>query len=165
MLRARVTKWFIALVTQAFIFGGLAQAECSGPPSTRSHLVDRGHEVYDTETDLTWAKCSVGMKWVGGKCIGVATLGSWAQANEAKWPDGWRVPSLEELQTIVATNCKNLAIDESMFPKTTLWYWTTRKETASRCWFVSFYDGEPYNGYRDRSCDLIGAVRLVRGGQ
>lgn len=164
MLRMRATKWFIALVTQAFIFGGLAQAECSGPPSTRSHLVDRGHEVYDTETDLTWAKCSVGMKWVGGKCIGVATLGSWAQANEAKWPDGWRVPSVEELQTIVATNCKELAIDESMFPKTARWYWTTRK-TASSCWSVYFGNGEPYHHGSYGDCDGTGAVRLVRGGQ
>ena len=161
MLRMRATKSFIALVTQAFIFGGLAQAECSGPPSTRSHLVDRGHEVYDTETDLTWAKCSVGMKWVGGKCIGVATMGSWAQANEAKWPEGWRVPSVEELQTIVATNCKELAIDESMFPKTARWYWTTRK-TASGCWGVTFGNGETSNY---GSCGSTGAVRLVRGGQ
>lgn len=163
MLRMRATKWFIALVTQAFIFGGLAQAECSGPPSTRSDLVDRYHEVYDTETDLTWAKCSVGMKWVGGKCIGVATMGSWAQANEAKWPEGWRVPSVEELQTIVATNCKAPAIDESMFPKTVAdWYWTTRK-TGSDCWGVHFYGGG--TGHHVAYCYDAGAVRLVRSGR
>ena len=164
MLRARVTKWFIALVTQAFIFGGLAQAECKGPPSTRSHLVDRGHEVYDTETDLTWAKCSVGMKWVGGKCIGVATMGTWTQANETKWPDGWRMPSVEELQTIVATNCKAPAIDESMFPKTVPdKYWTTR-QTDRDCWYVGFWGGGA-EGHVIYCSGYPGAVRLVRGGQ
>ena len=118
--------------------------------------------MYDTETDLTWAKCSVGMKWTGGKCIGVATLGSWAQANEAKWPEGWRVPSPEELQTIVATNCKELAIDESLFPKTYRWYWTNRGG-ASLCWYVGFGSGE--TDHDVDGCGSPGAVRLVRGGQ
>lgn len=157
MLSARVTKWFIALVTQAFIFGGLAQAKCSGPPS----LVDRGHEVYDTETDLTWAKCSVGMKWTGGKCIGVVTLGSWAQANEAKWPEGWRVPSPEELKTILATKCEGLAIDESLFPKTYRWYWTNRGNASSCSVFDFFY----LQSDSSVDCAFPGAVRLVRGGQ
>lgn len=147
----------------AGMFSSVVRAECSGVPSTAGRLTANGGEVYDSETGLTWARCSVGMRWVEGKgCVGVARLSTWGQASGAVWPDGWRLPSPEELETLVARNCRNPSIDERMFPRTVAeWYWTNRSG-ASHCWYLHFCndrdnddDGNWYN---------TGAVRLVRGG-
>lgn len=162
-------NWFLALVgvTLAGILSVSvpASAACEGNPSgsTPGRFVVKGGEVYDAETDLTWARCSVGMRWVSGRgCIGVATRGTWEQANSVSYPDGWRLPSPEELETIVAKNCENPSIDEQLFPKTaSSWYWTNRK-SGSHCWFVNFNLGNtshyPY-------CNVAAQVRLVRDGQ
>lgn len=70
--------------------------------------------------DLISADCSAG------------TLASytWKQAlNLASTEDfagftDWRVPNLKELRTVVARNCYNSSINETIFPNTPLsWFW------------------------------------------
>jgi len=141
---------------------GLVQAACGGAPSTSSRLTAKGGSVYDSETDLTWQRCSVGMKWVEAKgCIGVATRGTWKEANATPWKEGWRIPAPEELETILEKNCNNPSIDERVFPKTASdGYWTNRSD-GTACWTVSFSDGRTTTSF----CGANFAVRLVRAGK
>ena len=151
----------VALLALGALSNGVS-AECSGEPSTAGRLSVDGGEVFDRETGLVWARCSVGMTWVEGKgCTGSATRMSWPQANRAAWPDGWRLPSLEELQTLVADNCRNPSLDARVFPKTVPdSYWTNRPG-VSYCWFNHFCNDRDDDD--DGNWYTTGAVRLVRG--
>lgn len=159
-LSAKAMAYLVSSV--CFLLAGLAQAECSTAPPTSGRLAVDGGEVYDNETDLTWARCSVGMNWVDGKgCIGVAARGTWKAANGVPWTEGWRIPSPEELQTILSKNCDNPSIDDRLFPKTVSdWYWTNRGD-GSGCWSVSFSDSHTAANL----CSGRFAIRLVRNGR
>ncbi len=66
-----------------------------------------GAVVTDTRTGLIWMRCSVGQTWTDGACTGEAEKLSWNQAMERaggyEWAGqrGWRMPTLEELHTLV----------------------------------------------------------------
>jgi hypothetical protein len=131
----------------------------------------KGDTVYDKKTDLTWSRCSVGQKWedaVG--CVGKPKKFTHDQANTAGWSDGWRMPTKDELTSIVALHCKEPVIDEEIFPGTpSEWYHTASKD-GTYCWSVSFSDGTVDYFSRSRyrgthPCEIGSAVRLVRGGQ
>lgn len=130
-----------------------------------SRYAIRGDEVYDKMTDLTWQRCTLGRHWKDGFCIGVARAMSWDEAMQ-QGNGVWRLPSKDELLTLVATNCTQPAINEKVFPDVGVsspwWYWssTPYEGNASYARVVSFYDGSL--SY-DRTYAL--AVRLVRGGQ
>ena len=54
-------------------------AKPSLTPSSR--YVVRGGEVYDTTTNLTWSRCSVGQRWRDGKgCVGAVKQMVWTDA-------------------------------------------------------------------------------------
>ena len=69
---------------------------------------NNGNEtITDNYTGLTWMQCSVGQTWDGSTCSGTATTHPWDQANAltadyAGYSD-WRLPTLQELQSIVDT--------------------------------------------------------------
>src|SRR5262249_37829178 len=77
-------------------------------PTTRYQL--RGGEVYDKTTDLTWQRCSIGQRWKeGAGCVGVIKQMSWDEAK-GQAGSGWRLPSKDELTTLIAPTCKKPAI-------------------------------------------------------
>lgn len=130
-------------------------------PSAR-YVIENG-EVYDKKTDLTWQRCSIGQRWeddVG--CVGVIAQMTWEEAK-ASSTDGWRLPTRDELATLVAPTCKQPAINEETFPDMDLgklWYWTGSESGEYLAWLVNFADGHFAN--YDRSD--VGALRLVRSG-
>ncbi|WP_044412773.1 Lcl C-terminal domain-containing protein [Thiomicrospira microaerophila] len=76
----------------------------------------------------------------------------------------WRVPSQEELLSIVNYGRASPAIDQSVFPNTQLnWYWSASPFAISSdyAWGINFRDGDSHYGYRDFGYP----VRLVRSGQ
>ncbi|WP_044412924.1 Lcl C-terminal domain-containing protein [Thiomicrospira microaerophila] len=76
----------------------------------------------------------------------------------------WRVPSRDELRSIVNYGRFNPAIDQSVFPNTrSSWYWSASPYASGSnfAWGVVFNNGYDYDDYR-----YSGArVRLVRSGQ
>ena len=140
-----------------------AFGECETTPdvtSSASRYVVKGEVVYDKRTDLTWMRCNLGQRWgEGSGCLGEPKESNCEQANAAR-PNGWRVPSIDELKTIVAKGCKNPAVHEAIFPSTTGAYWSSTKIDSS-CWRVEFDYGSEYLGnWWDAHF-----VRLVRSGE
>lgn len=145
---------------------------CSSLPALAAdpRYVISGDEVYDKQTDLTWKRCSVGMRWKEGMgCIGVHKTFTFEEAQKQAG-DGWRVPSKDELATLIDLTRKNQkrspTIDVDAFPDMArqgaeTYYWSSTL-SASDAWCVAFNDGSVYNDGRRSTTN---AVRLVRGGQ
>ena len=142
-------------------FAACDSSQPSRTPTTRYQV--RGGEVYDRKTDLTWQRCSIGQRWKDGTgCVGVIKQMSWEEAK-GQAGSGWRLPSKDELTTLIAPTCKKPAINEEAFPDMELdklWYWTSSDNGSFLVWLVNFSDG---NSASFDNTDT-GSVRLVRGG-
>lgn len=87
---------------------------------------------------------------------------SWKEAM-SQAAKGWRLPTVDELKTLIVKECSNPAIDEAAFPDMELyklWYWTST-DTGSSVWYVAFGSGTIHNADRTD----LNAVRLVRDGR
>ena len=104
---------------------------------------------------LEWSKTLL-----DGKCVNLAD----AEKAVAELGEGWRLPTIDELLSIVDRTRHDPAIDTTRFPDTKSdCYWTSTPCAwdTSAVWIVSFY-----NGYVGSSRRNAGAcVRAVRSGQ
>jgi hypothetical protein len=96
--------------------------------------------VLDTQTKLTWQQMipTASYTWSDAKtyCAGLSLDGT-----------GWRLPSINELQTIVDEST-NPAIDGATFPMTPseyFWSSTAVVEDPSRAWTCFFSNGSTYS--------------------
>lgn len=80
-----------------------------------------GDEVTDTQTGLVWQRCTHGQTWNGSSCSGAANKLTFAQAlaksAELK-AQGWRLPSIKELFSLVTYGPGNTQLDPLVFPQT-----------------------------------------------
>jgi hypothetical protein len=155
------------LIAAAITSAAPACAGCDADRPTRtptSRYVIGGGEVYDKKSDLTWKRCSTGQRWKeGAGCVGVIKPMTWDEAMKQA-SDGWRVPSKDELLTLVSPTCHGPAINEEAFPDMELdklWYWTSSEDGAFLAWLVDFAEGHPESYDRTDT----GTLRLVRDGQ
>lgn len=147
----------------AGVLGCMGIGTASGADDA-SRLVADGALVYDRKADLTWARCSLGQRWDGrrGTCLGEAARLTFDEAKALEGR-GWRVPTLDELSSIVRPGSVP-AIDTKAFPGTPpLYYWATDNRDTSASWYVWFENGRtnhyfPPRTNRDR-------VRYVRTGR
>lgn len=131
-----------------------------------------GSEVTDSQTGLVWRRCSEGMAWSGGTCIGVPTTYSHEAAlAHAKTQTGWRLPNVKELASILNISRMNPAIDPTAFPATSSgWYWSSSPMVGDSrfAWVVGFDYGKVVGGSRTGTINIGGftnyfvTVRLVR---
>jgi hypothetical protein len=125
-----------------------------------------GSEILDTQTQLIWQRCAVGMVWSSGICMGSATMLSHqvslatAKTLAASSGKGWRVPSIRELNSIVNYTASNPAIDGTAFPTTpSLYFWASSpyQYNTAFVWCVDFNYGTATAAHTD-----VFALRLVR---
>ena len=133
------------------------------PASTPdSRFIVNGNEVTDTVTGLIWQSCSLGQ--TGSDCSGGSASGyTWKEALEAASPP-WRLPNINELNSIVEEKCSYPAINLTVFPNTpSSNYWLASPDAyiSDSAWYVGF--GYGYSSNHNKSDNL--QVRLVRGGQ
>lgn len=100
-------------------------------------FVDVGGGVVEHEpTGLQWSRCAIGQTFNAGSCEGAATVFYWDEAQDAVaqlnasgelagWSD-WRLPTVEELTSIVEECRETPAINPDIFPNTP-WsgFWTS----------------------------------------
>ncbi len=158
-----MTRAVMGLVAAAVLVANPVLAACDAArnpiPSTRYEM--RGAEVVDKETGLTWQRCSVGQTWQEGQgCTGAIEEFDWKGAKRQE-RGGWRLPTREELETLVSKACSP-SINPDAFPNLDplkLWYWSGSQTERDLAWLVQFGGGAVFNGYQTSS----NAVRLVRG--
>jgi hypothetical protein len=80
-----------------------------------------GGEAKDKQTGLVWKRCMEGQSWnlETSTCDGSPIARNWLEAHQAV-PEGWRLPNIKELTSIVEYGCANPAINLSIFPTTTV---------------------------------------------
>ena len=89
--------------------------------------------VTDNITKLMWKTCSEGQVWNNNNtpadssddtCVGLANMYNWqstleqASGSHFIGNNDWRLPNIEELKSLVAYNCHDPSINESIFPNT-----------------------------------------------
>ena len=169
MIAYRCLAVAAVLTLSHIVTSSVARAECDPAkpiePFT-SRFEVHGDTVYDKSTNLTWTRCSYGQQWTDGDgCSGSVKLLDWNSAMGLHWQGdaSWRLPERDELQSIVATNCKKPAIDETVFPGTaSIQYWTSTASGPSYAWVVFFRTGMPTWNFLKTTPF---AVRLVRSGR
>ena len=126
----------------------------------------------DQSTGLMWSRINIGQKWLNGECYGEASALDWKQAQEsckifnlAGFRD-WRLPSIEELRTLVQQNKAGYSCSENMLFKPTelAWgdYWSSSFHSYfddnTFVWYLNFNSTESSNSW-----EIISRyVRLVR---
>jgi len=117
-------------------------------------LNEAGTEVTDSLTGLIWSQNTVASDVNHADAV---------KAVEAMG-EGWRLPTVDELQTIVDRTKYSPAIDADAFPDTENdWYWTSTAcaWNESARWVVYFYGGVVYGLH----VDCYACVRAVRASQ
>ena len=137
-------------------------------PSQDFEVMENGL-VYHKTTGLEWQRCAVGQQWDAnqGGCVGTATTHTWQAALQlAAETDGWRVPSINELLSIVE-NCRNSpSINTLMFQGTgsTSRFWSSSPNVndARFAWFVNFSTGSTAFSTSAGSTQGKGSTQFVR---
>ncbi|MBK1720678.1 hypothetical protein CKO23_00205 [Thiocystis violacea] len=170
--------WILHLALAA-LFGSTALAEdipsasdaCAKgltetTPSTEFALLEDGAVVRHERTTLEWKRCAEGQTWDADArgCQGRPNAIPWAKAIKlAKGAGGeWRLPTGEELLTIIEKCHYSPAINPQVFPNTKgVLFWSSSSDTGGldRAWAVSFFGGQYYRAGKTQN----GRVRLVRG--
>jgi alpha-tubulin suppressor-like RCC1 family protein len=125
--------------------------------------------VTHLKTGLMWKRCAEGQVWSGTTCSSSASTYAWGAAvaltsDSAGYGD-WRIPTENELLTIVDYKAHSPAINTAIFPSaasSNFWSGSRLANSSSDAWYVNFDDGAANSSY-GRSAN--GAVRLVRRGQ
>lgn len=124
--------------------------------------------VTHNTTGLMWMRCSLGQKWDGKTCSGTPTDYTWKDALQAAKSfefagyQDWRLPSKNELASIVEEKCHSPAINGTIFPNTpSVFFWSASPFAgfSGGAWSVDFGFGAI------NASDKVGGipVRLVRG--
>ena len=134
-----------------------------------SAFYPKNHIVIDLSKNIEWLRCSVGQQWSGETCIGETILMNHQVimqaidiANQQLGP-AWRLPTLEELYSLVCKKCpKGEKFEPIIFPKTDpRAYWTGEKNSITKrsYWTVNFFTGHKFGRFFP---EQEMAVRLVR---
>lgn len=154
-------------------FINICSSEKTDKPMTtmnRDFVTHSNGTVTHNKTGMIWMRCSLGQKWNGKTCTGDGKKYTWNKAmeiakefNYAGYND-WRLPTKDEMLSIVEEHCIGPAINYIIFPQTkSFLYWTATpnaNNTYTQAWNINFYDG--YNNNKYYGKHYYNYVRLVR---
>ena len=135
-------------------------------PSSDFTVMGNGSVVRHETTGLEWQRCAVGQTWDGSTCTGSASSRTWQGALDvaAAAGDGWRLPNVNELRSIVE-ECRIIpAINRVVFPNSpSSYFWSASPYAgySGSAWGVHFSSGSDSRSSKSNN----NRVRLVRGGQ
>ncbi len=126
------------------------------------------HLVLDLKLNIYWLRCSAGQIWADNKCQGKAIKLTMQEAQEAikiakeQLGGDWRLPTREELESLVCMKCGKVKINEKYFPNTPYEpFWTADRNEWSKnfFWSVNFFTGHTFGRFPGR---IPNFVRLVK---
>ena len=137
--------------------------------SASAQYIAQGHKIKDLKLGITWLRCSVGQAWDPsiGSCTGSAVKIDQTQVEYAVFEanrqlgDTWRLPTKEELESLICEACPPPKINAEDFPNIlSEAYWTQdRNALNSRMyWSVNFMTGHSYSrffGYQELPALLV----------
>lgn len=145
--------------------GDCVSGNAETTPSSSFTALESGAVVHHETTGLEWRRCPEGMSWSDSECTGSAQTFTWQAAlQHADTVDGWRLPNINELRSIVERCRVDPAINQQVFPNTPSLYFRSASPSAGglkAAWNIDFFGG----GDGSSSKSSPGRVRLVRGGQ
>ncbi len=123
----------------------------------------------DTETGLIWLRFAYGQTWLNNTAVGKAKEVCWEDAfhnaeqfnQQGGYADyaSWRLPTVNELKTLIDKTKKSNCIDTDIFPNNSgSFFWSSTPSSPSNAWFVLFNHGEAGSIFKNSRC----AIRFVR---
>lgn len=146
--------------------GQAPSAAARAQPATPAQLSQ--FTIRDRANGIEWLRCSVGQVWNGFTCMGEPRMLSLDEARSAaalaraELGGEWRLPTLDELKTLVCKQCEPPKIDERMYPRTSAapyWTDTLNRWSVGRYWTVNFFTGHSFGR---NTPSMARYVRLVR---
>jgi len=159
----------VLLVTPVWV--GAQSCDKSIKDQGATNFIVEAGLVKDVRTGLTWMRCAMGQRWQSETCtlsnerynLSEAQLAI-EQFNSEGGAFGfsdWRLPTVEELLTLVDSRCEEPALNMGIFPQapiTAFWSSTADADYPDGAMLVHFVNGHRYMGNRS----VAWAVRLVR---
>lgn len=153
------SAWYVNFSDGSVSFNPTASANrvrcvASAPTAHVTYTDNSNGTVSDTLNNLVWQKCSDGLS--GTNCSGGSIIQqtwqnalSYCNGLSATLPGHtWRLPSTNELFSLIDATLLNPAVNASKFPATfSSGYWssTTYMPTLTSAWYVNFNDGPVAN--------------------
>ncbi len=180
-------KFIIQLITLLSILSSstLVHAVCTSPGTNL--VITRPDSLYtnngdatvsDNNTGLMWQVCPLGLSGIAC-ATGTLQTETWQSALAAAGVDtaggysDWRLPNKNELMSLVDFACFSPAINDTVFPATTLvpspvgdFYWSSTPVVGNfsgtpLIWAIDFVTGSTVEA--SKTDTTSGHVRLVRG--
>ena len=133
-----------------------------------SDFIPRGYFIIDLKNKIEWMTCPVGMVWKGNTCIGEAKkfelkfIPEIIKLANNQLEGSWRLPTRNELESLICLECEKVKINLKIFPKTPPEpFWTKDKNfwQPKFNWIVNFLNGNTFGRYPGYKPNYI---RLVR---
>lgn len=167
MLKKAICTFILMGACAAYADTQLCDTSVKNNTPTADFTIHKNGTVTHKTSGLMWSVCSLGQTFEKGTCTGKAKQLNWqnamdsAQKSHLAGYDDWRLPSIDELNSIVEVGCHNPAINTEVFPTTSgSGYWSSstvaRMKSNARAMF--FFYGEDGNFYKHNPY----YVRLVR---
>ena len=133
-----------------------------------SDYIKRGYFIIDLKNKIEWMTCPVGMVWKGNTCAGIAKkyelkfIPQIIEIANDQLKGSWRLPTRNELESLICQKCQKVKINLKIFPKTPAEpFWTKDKNfwQPKFNWIVNFLNGNTFGRYPGYKPNYI---RLVR---
>jgi len=126
--------------------------------SSSAQFFEDGYAIKDVKNGINWLRCTVGQTWDYDtkQCDGeIVKLNhkeiEQAQSQASEQLGGsWRLPTLEELESLVCKSCSKPKINEKYFPGISPEaYWTNTPNifNSKMYWTVNFMTGHNYSRF------------------
>ena len=138
--------------------GGLFAILCFSATASYSQFFEEGRFVRDVRNSVTWYRCSLGQVWDVDKatCFGKTIrlnheeLVIAIKQAEDQLGGKWRLPTMDELESLICVECEPPKIRQKYFPnieREAYWTGTKNRWNGRMYWSVNFMTGHTYSRF------------------